>query len=162
MRQRFFSATNFLLGRFGYRLRKSKSRRQAALKPRALRCETLETRTLLTGTLAGGKWNDLNANGVWDNGEPGLEGWTIYVDENQNGQFDAGELSAVSGADGSCSIGNVPAGSQLVGEVPQPGWKPVTGGGLKWRDDWTDGVDGWSGRRGWPGRSTGSRSERRR
>ena len=36
----------------------------------------------------GVKFNDYNANGIQDLGEPGLAGWTIYIDENLNGQFD--------------------------------------------------------------------------
>ena len=44
-------------------------------------------------TKTGMKFNDLNANGVKDQGEPGLAGWTItaYVDANANGIRDAGE-----------------------------------------------------------------------
>ena len=39
------------------------------------------------------KFDDLNANGAKDAGEPGLAGWTIsaYVDANGNGTRDAGE-----------------------------------------------------------------------
>ncbi len=40
------------------------------------------------GTIQGQKWNDLNDNGVKDPDEPGLPGWTIYIDENRNGQHD--------------------------------------------------------------------------
>ena len=41
------------------------------------------------------KYNDLNANGIKDEGEPGLAGWTIrvYVDTNGNGTLDAGETT---------------------------------------------------------------------
>jgi subtilisin-like proprotein convertase family protein len=40
------------------------------------------------GTIRGQKWNDLDGNGVKDFGEPGLAGWTIFLDENGNGQYD--------------------------------------------------------------------------
>jgi len=30
------------------------------------------------GTIRGQKWNDVNANGIKDAGEPGLAGWTIF------------------------------------------------------------------------------------
>jgi hypothetical protein len=30
-------------------------------------------------------WHDLNGDGVWDSGEAGLAGWTVYLDANQNG-----------------------------------------------------------------------------
>ena len=36
----------------------------------------------------GVKWDDRDGDGVRDDGEPGLAGWTIYVDENNNGFLD--------------------------------------------------------------------------
>jgi hypothetical protein len=41
------------------------------------------------GAIRGQKWNDLNGDGVKDPGEPGLEGWTIFIDADGNGQFDS-------------------------------------------------------------------------
>ncbi|KTB48963.1 hypothetical protein DEALK_18100 [Dehalogenimonas alkenigignens] len=74
-------------------------------------------------TKTGTKFHDLNANGVWDNGEPGLGGWTIYVDYNNNGVFDAAtEPSAVTAGDGTYSINNVAPGTWRVREVLQAGW----------------------------------------
>ncbi len=46
-----------------------------------------DDRSFIRGT----KWNDLNGNGVRDAGEPGLAGWTIYVDANDDGTLDPGE-----------------------------------------------------------------------
>src|SRR5439155_27360964 len=45
------------------------------------------------GTTSGVKFNDLNANGVKDVGEPGLAGWTIsaYTDGNGDGTLSATE-----------------------------------------------------------------------
>lgn len=40
------------------------------------------------GSIEGQKWNDLNGNGVINLGEEGLEGWTIYLDLNNNGMLD--------------------------------------------------------------------------
>src|SRR5262249_43173993 len=34
--------------------------------------------------VAGYKWNDTNGNGVWDGGELGKSGWTIYLDNDTN------------------------------------------------------------------------------
>ena len=42
----------------------------------------------LPGSIHGQTWNDLNGDGVKDPGEPGLQGWKIYLDENHNGQLD--------------------------------------------------------------------------
>jgi subtilisin-like proprotein convertase family protein len=40
------------------------------------------------GSLSGQKINDANGNGQADAGEVGLEGWAIYIDQNNNGQLD--------------------------------------------------------------------------
>ena len=42
-----------------------------------------------TGSIFGTKFEDLNLNGFRDAGEPGLPGWTIFIDENGNGVFDS-------------------------------------------------------------------------
>ena len=76
-------------------------------------------------TIQGVKWNDLNENGVRDAGEPGLPGWTIYVDQNANGQLNVGEPSAVTGADGSYTITGLASGRYVVSEVPQSGWEQM-------------------------------------
>lgn len=40
------------------------------------------------------KWNDLDGDGAPDSGEPGLAGWTIFLDANENGALDGGETAA--------------------------------------------------------------------
>jgi hypothetical protein len=75
---------------------------------------------------SGVKFNDLNANGVRDAGEPGLAGFTIYVDLNENGAFDpATEPSVVTGATGFYSF-ILDDGTYDVREVcpaATPGWR---------------------------------------
>ena len=57
------------------------------------------------GQIQGFKWNDLDADQVWDSpDEPGLAGWTIFLDTNANGVLDAGEASTTTAADGSYSF----------------------------------------------------------
>ncbi len=74
------------------------------------------------GEIRGVKFHDLNQDGVRDEGEPGLEGWRIYVDLNRNGQFDAAtEPFALTNADGEYAISILP-GSYTVAEEPQEGW----------------------------------------
>ncbi len=77
--------------------------RRRLSRMRKIQFELLESRRLMAGdsTIHGSKWNDLNENGIRDGGEPGLAGWTMYVDSNANGQRDAGEPSAVTASDGS-------------------------------------------------------------
>jgi len=71
---------------------------------------------------SGMKFHDLDTDGVKDAGEPGLGGWTIFVDYNGNGAYDVGEPSDVTGPDGSYSIGNIQPGTYKVYEVMQQGW----------------------------------------
>ena len=48
------------------------------------------------GSIAGSIFHDLNANGIFDATEPGLGGWTTYLDENGNGQLDGGPQTTQS------------------------------------------------------------------
>ncbi|USN53123.1 MAG: DUF11 domain-containing protein [Candidatus Nomurabacteria bacterium] len=43
---------------------------------------------ICTGTIQGQKWNDEDANGIWDNAETGLEGWTINLLTSCSQDFD--------------------------------------------------------------------------
>src|SRR5206468_11164053 len=80
------------------------------------------------GTTSGVKFNDLNANGVKDVGEPGLAGWTIsaYADGNGDGTLSATEAatpaaSATTDGTGSYTLTLSP-GTYVVCEVLQPTW----------------------------------------
>ncbi|WP_372895217.1 beta-propeller fold lactonase family protein, partial [Stieleria sp.] len=50
-------------------------------------------------TINGLVYDDLNRDGVLDAGEPGLAGWTLYIDDNGNDQLDTGERTIVTSAD---------------------------------------------------------------
>jgi hypothetical protein len=84
---------------------------------------------------SGVKFNDLDADGVKDAGEPGLGGWTInlYTDPENNDTVESGQAAldtAVTGADGSYSFDNLLPGDYIVCEVKQDGWtqsRPVAG-----------------------------------
>ncbi|MGK7891490.1 MAG: S8 family serine peptidase [Leptolyngbyaceae cyanobacterium] len=76
---------------------------------------------LASSTLAGSQWNDIDADGVWDENESGLAGWTIFLDENNNGILDSGETSTVTDSDGDYAF-FVQAGTYTVAAVLQPGW----------------------------------------
>ena len=72
---------------------------------------------------SGVKFNDLDGDGVKDAGEPGLAGWTIFVETiNHNGVLDAGEPFDVTDATGAYQINAIIAGTWSVHEVPQAGW----------------------------------------
>ena len=76
-----------------------------------------------TATKSGVKFNDYNANGVRDTDEPGLEGWTIYVDVDGNGAFDLGtDPYDVTDSAGAYEIAGINPGTYRVREVQQEGW----------------------------------------
>ncbi len=70
-----------------------------------------------TGSIAGTKFEDLNANGVRDIGESGLMGWTITL-TNDTGVT----ITQTTAQDGSYNFTNLTDGNYTVGEVMQPGW----------------------------------------
>ena len=68
--------------------------------------------------IQGYKFHDLDGDAVADGDEPGLAGWTVCVDYNDNGVFDdATEPSAVTGV----------GGTSTVSEQPQVGWTQTVG-----------------------------------
>jgi Ca2+-binding RTX toxin-like protein len=82
----------------------------------------LDVMLLPPAEIRGIKWHDLDGDGAMDDDEPGLAGWTIYLDEDRNGQFDAGERNRVTGADGSYEFLNLGPGTYAVAESPPEGW----------------------------------------
>lgn len=68
--------------------------------------------------ICGRKFSDLNRNGVQDNGEPGLSGWTIEL-HYPNGTWFA---STTTDASGNYCFNSIACGPWKVNELPQPGW----------------------------------------
>jgi len=67
------------------------------------------------GKISGYKYNDLNGDGDWDQGEPALSGWDIQL---------SGDAAAVdtTDANGFYEFSNLGAGDYGLQEVQQPGW----------------------------------------
>ncbi len=62
--------------------------------------------------------------------ETGIPDQTVYLDQNQNGGLDPGEISTTTDAGGNYSFPNLPPGTYTVAVIPQPGWvqtAPATG-----------------------------------
>ncbi len=78
------------------------------------------------GTIEGTVWNDLNQNKVRDIADPGLAGWTVFLDINTNGSLDATEPSTVTDVDGFYQFTDVPAGDYEVTEIQPVGWDTNT------------------------------------
>ncbi|MFP6763179.1 MAG: FG-GAP-like repeat-containing protein, partial [Planctomycetaceae bacterium] len=82
---------------------------------------------LLSGSISGTKFHDLDQDGNQDPGEPGLSGFGIYIDQNQNNQLDQSEPSVVTGVDGTFTFTGVEAGVPLtLREIQQSGFVQTT------------------------------------
>lgn len=75
--------------------------------------------------IRGRKWHDLDGDGVWDDGEPPLEGWTIFLDADADGVFKSGERSATTDAWGNYAFTLVPPGRHAVVEELHSDWLPT-------------------------------------
>jgi hypothetical protein len=83
---------------------------------------TFDLGNVQLGSLSGVKYNDLDGDGQRDEGEPGLEDWTIFIDSNANGFLDQGEASTQTGQDGSYTFSSLMPGQYILAEVGKPGW----------------------------------------
>ena len=75
-----------------------------------------------TGSIAGTKWNDVDADGIWDAGEPRLQGWVIQLDIGRDGKVDR---TTTTDANGDYVFGDLAAGKYYVSEIQQPGWDRI-------------------------------------
>jgi hypothetical protein len=75
----------------------------------------------IAARIEGFKFNDANGNGILDSGESGVSGVTIFLDLDDDGQFDQGEPSTVTDSFGDYVFGNLSPGSYVVREVVPSG-----------------------------------------
>jgi len=85
----------------------------------------LEIIDVAPAEIQGRVFHDENANGVQDGQETGLPGWTIYIDDNENGSRDAGEPYASTDATGDYTLAGLLPGTHVVAQQNQTGWNPV-------------------------------------
>ena len=99
------------------------SRRSASRSTRML--EALESRLLMshapvtpagTASISGTVFNDVNVNGTFDASDKGLSGRKVYIDANNNGRLDKGEIS-VRSKHGAYAFNGLAAGTYTVREV---------------------------------------------
>jgi hypothetical protein len=74
------------------------------------------------GSIQGRKWLDLDSDGVADDGESGMAGWTIFADLDDDGTHDIGEPFAITDETGGYEIAGLAPGTYRVVEVLVPGW----------------------------------------
>jgi hypothetical protein len=77
---------------------------------------------LTPGSLSGTVFNDLDGSGSRDPGEPGLAGWTVFIDQHGDGQLHDDDPQTVTDALGRYSFSNLAPGTYSIGEVLQDGW----------------------------------------
>ncbi len=70
-----------------------------------------------TASLSGKVFEDNNANGKLDTGEPGVPNATVYIDANHNGILDAGDTSLTTDSNGNFTFNNLPAGTYTIREI---------------------------------------------
>ena len=68
----------------------------------------------VSSSLSGTAWDDANQNGVFDSGESPRSGVVVFLDQNEDGIRNSGELFAVSDVDGSYRFENLPPGSHVI------------------------------------------------
>lgn len=74
------------------------------------------------GSLGGVVWNDVNADTFRAAGDPGLEGWTVYLDDNANNTRDVGEIFTTTDPAGGFLFSGVLVGTRRVAVEVQSGW----------------------------------------
>ncbi|PIS05526.1 MAG: hypothetical protein COT81_00740 [Candidatus Buchananbacteria bacterium CG10_big_fil_rev_8_21_14_0_10_42_9] len=66
--------------------------------------------------ISGSKFNDLNGNGVWNDGEQGLSGWTIKLTKGSS------TISALTDSEGKYKFQDLAPGIYTVAEEQKSGW----------------------------------------
>ncbi|MBE3045865.1 hypothetical protein IMZ48_25640, partial [Candidatus Bathyarchaeota archaeon] len=74
------------------------------------------------GSICGWKFEDLNSNGIWDNGEPAIEGWGVELIKNGD---PTGRLTWTDENGSFCFTGLL-ADKYAIWEESRPGWTPTT------------------------------------
>jgi hypothetical protein len=78
----------------------------------------LKTFPINISSISGMKFNDSNGNGIKDIGESGLGSWTITLTDT-NGKVS----TQTTDPSGNYNFSGLVAGTYIIGEVLQPGWK---------------------------------------
>ena len=73
--------------------------------------------TTITGMII----HDLDHDGILEPGEPGLEGWTVYLDTDDDNEYDIAEPSNLTDINGNYSF-LVEPGTYVVREILQDSW----------------------------------------
>ena len=103
------------------------SNHRKATGPVAASFERLEERRLLAA-ITGGIFNDLDTSRTYSKNEPTLPGITVFLDDNRNGQIDAGERTTTSDANGNWFFKGLDDGVYYVGQTLPTGFNQISPG----------------------------------
>ncbi|WP_353764044.1 SdrD B-like domain-containing protein [Okeania sp. SIO2G4] len=78
------------------------------------------------GEINGIKFNDRNANGIFEPGENGLDNFTLYLDLNDNSLLDIGEPATITDEFGFYSFEDLPPNTYTIREVQKLGFSQTT------------------------------------
>lgn len=81
---------------------------------------------LPTAVISGSVFTDTNLDRLRQSAERGLVGWRVFLDANNNTQFDPGETSALTNANGGFKFTSLPAGLHTVRLERRPGYRLTT------------------------------------
>ena len=84
---------------------------------------TLDAGLYQTATINGQVWNDIKGNGIKDAQESGLKDWTVYLDANNNGEYNSGEITTVTDTQGNYRFSDLIPGTYTVAQVLQDNWR---------------------------------------
>jgi hypothetical protein len=77
--------------------------------------------------ITGFVFNDSNGDGIRQNGEAGLTGWSVYIDLNNSGMPDSADRVTITNSLGTFSFTNIPSGNYALRVVPaQTRWHPTS------------------------------------
>ena len=80
--------------------------------------------TVAAATISGAVFEDSNGDGTMQSEEPGLAGFTVYADLNNNAKLDAGEPSTTTtDSTGHYSIGGLNSGGYVIRILTKTGYK---------------------------------------
>ena len=75
------------------------------------------TAVLQYGAISGYKYDDKNGNGTWNEGDTGLQSWTIFIDANNDNIQNPSEKYTQTNASGFYSFTNLLPGDYIVCEI---------------------------------------------
>jgi hypothetical protein len=95
--------------------------------------------------LSGVVFDDLDGSGTHDPGEPGLAGWTVFVDLHGDCVLHDDDPVAVTDASGNYAFSNLAPGTYMIGEVLPDGWVQTAPAGAVYTVTLVDGTTSLTG-----------------